>query len=374
MESKEITERHNKARSFIRRNGYSGLVMATAQNIQYFTDVNEPSCLVCGVVIITERSPAMLTVLWLDQEVARLQAKEVTVDAYTPDTQGKVIIEILESLGGTEGPVAMDLRASTVLGGAFRRTLPNTKIVNATFAIEEQMRSVKSEAEIKLIQKSCEIATAGMQAAIEAVKPGVSELEVAGIARHKMISLGSDEMKHTSSVASGYRVRLPHAFATQKRIEAGELVSIDIGAVYQGYCSDIARSLAIGQVDEGLKKAYSVLQGSEDAVLAKLRPGVTIDEIQSIPREFSKAAGYPMVGHMGHNVGLQVEEHPNLMETRAQKASGQIEAHNVLAFFQGSIKREGVLNLGLRLEDTILVTDQEPKVLTNFPRELLFIK
>jgi len=348
--------------------------MATAQNIQYFTDVNEPSCLACGVVIITERSPAMLTVLWLDQEVARLQAKEVNVDAYTPDTQGKVIIEILESLGGTEGPVAMDLRASTVLGGAFRRTLPNTKIVNATFAIEEQMRSVKSEAEIKLIQKSCEIATAGMQAAVEAVKPGVSELEVACIAQDKMIALGSDEMKHPSSVASGYRVRLPHAFATQKKIEAGELVSIDLGAVYQGYCSDIARSLAIGQVDEGLKKAYSVLQGSEDAVLAKLRPGITIDEIQSIPHEFNKAAGYPMVGHMGHNVGLQVEEHPNLMETRAQKASGQIESHTVLAFFQGSIKQEGVLNLGLRLEDTILVTDQEPKVLTNFPRELLFIK
>ena len=368
----EIVQRQEKARDFMRRNGYCGLVMATLQNIQYFTDVTEPSMQTCGVVIITQEPEAVFAVLWVEKDTAIEQAKEVSVKTYTPDSQGKVILKILEQLGGTEGPVAMDITATTWLGGSFKRNLPKVEVINATFAIEEQIRSVKSETEIEFIRKACEIADAGMKTAAEALKPGMTELEVASLAQHRMVTLGSDAIKHTIYVASGSRARLLHPRATQKKISAGEMVTIDLGAVIHGYTSDLARTFFIGKPPEQLQKAFETLRGAQDIMLEKLCPGITVNEIQAVPQKFTETAGFPMVGGlMGHNVGLEVEEQPFLMRNGGSNPEVKIEKNNILAFFQGSVKHDKVLNLGIRLEDTILVTESGAKMLTTYPRELL---
>lgn len=370
----EIAQRQEKARNFMQRNSYSGLVMATPQNIQYFTDVTEPSIQTCGVVIITQKPETVFAVLWVEKDTAIEQAKEVSIKTYTPTSQGKVILRILEQLGGTEGPVAMDITATTWLGGSFKRNLPKVEVINATFAIEEQIRSVKSETEIEFIRKACEITDAGMKTAAEALKPGMTELEVASLAQHRMVTLGSDAIKHTIYVGSGPRARLLHSSATQKKISAGEIVSIDLGAVIHGYTSDLARTFFIGKPPEQLQRAFDTLRGAQDIMLEKLCPGITVNEIQAVPQEFTKTAGFPMVGGlMGHNVGLEVEEQPFLKRNGGSNPEVKIEKNNILAFFQCSVKHGKVLNLGIRLEDTILVTESGAKMLTTYPRELLSV-
>jgi len=369
----EILQRQENARYFLEHNGFTALVLATPQNIQYFTGITEPSIQTCGVVIMTEKPEVVIAVLWADKDAAVEQAKEIRVEAYAPTSHGKVVLNILEKLGGTKGPIAMDIRAATVLGGTFGRSLPGVEVVNATFAIEEQIRSVKSEVEVEYLRKAGEVADEGMKAAAEALKPGITELEIANLAEQRMIRLGSDAIKHTMVVASGLRTRLLHAFATQKKISAGEMVTIDLGAVINGYTCDLARTFFVGKPPEALINAFETLRGAQDEVLEKLRPDVTIHEIQALSREFAKASGFPMVGHMGHNIGLAVEERPFLMGAVAPDPEAKIKKNNVLAFFQGSVKQKGVINLGVRLEDTVLVTERGAKMLTNYTRKLLSV-
>ena len=364
----EIAQRQEKARDLMSNKGFSGLVLATAQNIQDFTGVLETSVQTCGVVVFAQQPQPALAVLWLDAEAAQGEAEGVSVETYTPTTQGKVIAAILERLGCTKGTIGMDDRAMRSVGNAVRGSLPDAEPVNASLMIEEELRSVKSEEEIRYIQKACQIAEQGMKAAAASLKPGVTELEVAAVAESQMIKLGSDILRHTTVVASGSRIRLIHAFATQKKVESGDIVAIDLGAVYRGYCSDLARTFVVGNPDEELKKGFEVFRGAQDALLQKIRPGESIHELQEVPRKAAEAAGHGLVGHVGHNMGLQVEEHPFVMGAASPEQDREIKENNVLAFFQGSIKREQ--NLGIRLEDTVLVTDSGAKLLTNYPREL----
>jgi len=369
----EILKRQAKARHFLKNNGFNGLVLATHQNIQYFTGVAEPSIHACGVVIITENPEVVLAVLWADKDAAIMQAKKCRVEAYAPNSMGKIVQNILKELDGAKDSVAMDIRATTVLGGAFSRDLPGVKVINATFAIEEQIRSVKSETEIANLRKASQIADKGMEFAAEVLKPGITELELANLAEQRMIRLGSEAIKHTAMVASGPRTGLLHGFATQKKILAGEMVTIDIGAVINGYSSDLARTFFIGKPPEELIKAFETLKGAKDAVLEKLRPDSAIHEIQTIPRKFSNASGFPIVGHMGHNIGLAVEERPFLKGAVIPDPEARIKKNNVLAFFQGSVKQKKVANLGVRLEDTVLVTERGGESLTHFTRGLLSV-
>ena len=109
-------------------------------------------------------------------------------------------------------------------------------------------------------------------------------------------------------------------------------------------------------------------------MLEKSCPGITINEIQAVPREFAKTAGFPMVGQLvGHNVGLDVEERPFLAKNGGSNPKVKIEKNNVLAFFQGSVGHGKDVSLGIRLEDTILVTESGARMLTAFPRELLSV-
>jgi len=369
----EVVLRQEKLQNLMIEKGLKALVLATPQNIQYFTGVTEPSIRTCGVVIIGQQTPPVLAVLWTDQGAGREQAENVSVETYTPTTRGRVIVEILEKSGYREGPVGVDSQAMTGLGGSLRKALPEIELVESQSVIEERLRSVKSDEEIKLIEQACQIAGEGMKAAAESLKPGITELEVASLAEHKMIKLGSDRPLHTTGVASGLRTGLVHAFATRKEIVAGEMVSIDLGAVFQGYCSDLARTFVVGEPGEDTRKAFNVFRNVQDKLIENLRPGLAVDEAQALPREYAKAAGYSMVGHTGHNIGLGIEERPFLMGAASPAPNSKIEKNNVLAFFQGSIKHEGVVNLGIRLEDSVLITGTGAKLLTDYPRELISV-
>lgn len=362
-----IIQRQEKAQNLMRDRGYEALVLSVAENIQYLTGVTEPSVHACGVVIVTQQSQPLLAVMWLDAEFAQKQAKDIDIKTYTPHTQGTIIIKTLKHLGVTKGKIGMDDASLEVLGNSLRRSLSNIELINATEEAEG-LRSVKPEEEISFIQKACAIADEGMKIALESLKPGMTELQVASLAEHHMITLGSDRLKHPTIVGSGPRARLPHAWATQKQIENGDLVAIDLGAVYNGYCSDIARTAVVGKPTAELKDAFNAFRIAQDTVLQQLRPGVAIGEIAIAAKEAIKATGYQLLGHVGHNVGLQVEEHPFLESSTAAGPDSKIKRNMVVAFFQGSIQAKQ--NLGIRLEDTAVITESGARMLTTYPRNL----
>lgn len=215
----EIAGRHEKARRFLTEKDFTAFVVSSAENIQYLTGIQEPSIHTCGVAIISRETPCKLAVMWLDENVAKNQTG-IEVRTYTPYNQIDIVADILNELGAINGRIGMDSRAITVLENSLRKKQRNIELVNANNVIEE-LRWIKSNREIDLIQKACEIADKGMKTAAEVLKPGISELEAAALIEKEMISAGSDELKHRTVVASGPRICLTHPFATHKKIAKG---------------------------------------------------------------------------------------------------------------------------------------------------------
>jgi len=364
----EVAQRQKRARKLMNNKGFNALVLATGENIQYLTGVTEASIHQCGVVIVSRQTQPILGVMWLDKKAAQEQAKEVMIKVYTPHSLGKVVTRTIERLGIAKGTIGIDDRALHVFRNSFRRSLPHAEFVNASITVQE-LRWVKSEQEIRFIQKACEIADQGMQVALESVEPGITELQIAALAESRMMKLGSDRMKHRTIVASGPRAGFVHPFATQKKIVKGDIVAIDIGAVYHGYCSDIARTAVVERTSEELKDGFNALRNAQDVVLQKLCSGVSMQQIDAVARGAIKPSKYHLIGHVGHSIGLIVEEYPWLM-TRGTPYpdTTKLKKNMVVAFLQSSIRSKRCF--GIRLEDTAVITESGGKMLTSYPREL----
>lgn len=362
----EIKQRQARAREMMKLKDFDALVLATGENIQYLTGVTEPTVHACGVAIIPQHDSSVLAVMWLDKEIAEQQAEEVNVQTYTPYNFGAVVAKMLNPSGTAKATIGMDSRALTVLEGSLNKSLSDPILVKASSTIEE-LRWMKSAEEIRMIKQAYKIADQGMQTAIDAVKPGMTELQVASIAEHQMMMLGSDRMKHRTIVGSGWRAGLIHPFATQKKIADGDLVAIDLGAVYQGYCSDLARTVFVGSPSKEIKNDFITLRNSQDAVMQKIRHGAVVKEIEAAAYEVAKNADSRLIGHVGHSIGLKVEEDPHLWSARMAYPE-TIEKNMVLVFFQTTLQSKH--SLGIRLEDAVLVTDSGAEMLTKHARTL----
>lgn len=131
-----------------------------------------------------------------------------------------------------------------------------------------------------------------------------------------MLHLGADDTSFDTIVASGIRGAMPHGVASDKVIQSGEMVTLDFGAYYNGYCSDITRTFAVGQPSEEMVKIYNIVLKSQEAAIAAIRPGMTGKEMDSIARDIITEAGYGKhFGHsLGHGIGLDIHELPGLSQ------------------------------------------------------------
>ncbi len=232
----------------------------------------------------------------------------------------------------------------------------------------EKIRMVKSEDEVALIQKACDIADATYEHILTFVKAGMTEMDVKNELERKMRELGASGASFDIIVASGARGALPHGVASEKVIEDGEMVTLDFGALYKGYISDITRTFAVGEPSDEMKKVYDIVLESELAALEQIKPGMTGAEADSIARDIIKSNGYgDNFGHsLGHGIGLEVHEGPGI----AQTVETVLEVGMCVTIEPG-IYIDGVG--GVRIEDDCIVTKDGLKRLTNSSKELFVL-
>ena len=169
-------------------------------------------------------------------------------------------------------------------------------------------------------------------------------------------------------VAAGPRAALAHAIPGERRIVSGELVVIDCGARVDGYCSDITRTFAAGTVREELRRVYAVVLEEQLAALAALRPSVTGHDADADHRDVVQAAGYgEAFGHStGRGLGLEIHEHPRL-----GRRSRDTLAPGMVFTVEPGIYLEGVG--GVRIEDTVVLTEDRCRLLTLLPKDLTIV-
>jgi len=247
----------------------------------------------------------------------------------------------------------------------FNEKLNNVELVPLKGVINK-LRTIKTEDEIENIRKAANIADMAFEHICSLLKPGVTEWEISLELESFMKKQGASGTSFESIVASGKRSSLPHGVASQKVIENGDFVTLDFGCIYNGYCSDMTRTVVIGKATSKQKEIYEIVLNAQEAALESIRAGITGFEVDKIARDIITDKGYgEYFGHgLGHGVGLEVHEAPRL----SPLGKDTLEENMVVTDEPGIyIPDFG----GVRIEDLVVVKKDGYEILTKSPKHLI---
>ena len=251
----------------------------------------------------------------------------------------------------------------------FEEVLPLEVDLNPVGTIIETIREIKTEEELEIIRKACEISDKAFDHILTFIKPGVTtEIEVANELDFYMRSLGATGVSFDTIVASGYRSAMPHGVASDKVIQNGELLTMDYGCYYKGYVSDKTRTVAVGEISDQLKDIYQVTLDAQLLVAQKAKPGMTGADLDKIARDYITEKGYGeyFVHSLGHGIGLEIHEGPGVNRL----ADTPLVPGHVITNEPG-IYLPGIG--GVRIEDDMIVTETGVEVIQKAPKELITI-
>lgn len=232
----------------------------------------------------------------------------------------------------------------------------------------EQFRAVKDEDEIALIRRAEHIGDEAFKHVLSIIQPGMTEKEVAFELELAMRKQGASGLSFDTIVASGVRSALPHGVASDKKIEKGDLVVFDFGCVYEGYCSDMTRTIGIGSLSDAQKDLYALVLKAQTSALKAAKAGVVGEKMQDLVQAIFDKAGFgSYFGHgLGHSVGLDIHEEPRFSRNVKEK----IPAGTVISVEPG-LYVPGIG--GVRIEDLIVLRDGGHENLATSPKELLIV-
>ncbi|MBF8807667.1 MAG: aminopeptidase P family protein [Enterococcus lacertideformus] len=351
--------RVEKLRKKMQEENLDSFLVTSPYNLRYLTNFTGTT----GLAVITLEKAFFITDFrYTEQATVQAQGFEIikNVGPSFEEVAGLVHNEGLHALAFEETTISF-------LEYSVLEEIINAQLVPVSGIIEE-LREVKDEEEIAIIEKACSIADMAYDHILKMIQPGMTEIEVANQLDFYMRSLGASNVSFDTIVASGLRSAMPHGVASKKVIEQGDLITLDFGCYYEGYVSDMTRTFAIGDPGEQLKEIYQIVLDAQRAVLEVAKPGVTGKQLDAIARDYISKHGYgEAFGHStGHGIGLEIHEGPNV-SIRADK---QFVPGNIITDEPG-IYLPGIG--GVRIEDDLLITSNGNRVLTHSPKDLIVL-
>lgn len=309
-------------------------------------------------VLLTDEDPNLITDSPRARDISYIHDVRASIE-YAKD-----ICNILEKSGVKSGRIGVEgwKIFPAPIDRELRLLLPNVEIERST--ILEEMRMVKSPTEISSIREAVRITDIGAKAAAEAIEEGKTEWDLAIACEFAMKKSGAEDLAFTTIIGSGVRTALGVPLPTNRKMEKGDLVMIDVGGKYGGYCGDITRMKVFGKPSEKQKDLYNVVMDMHAEALKKAKPGVKACEVHEATLRVSQQAGYGkyVTNLTGHGVGLEIHERPDfgVDETRL--------VPNMVVTIEPGLMVPGFG--GIRIEDTVLTTDSGVEVLTKYTKEL----
>lgn len=241
----------------------------------------------------------------------------------------------------------------------------DTELVPAGKLLTE-LRSAKTEEELAVMQKAQDITDQVFAEICDFLDAGVTESEVAAQLTYLQMKHGAEGNSFPPIVASGANGSMPHAIPTAKPIQKGEFVTMDFGCIYQGYCSDMTRTVAIGQPSDEMRRVYDAVLEAQLAGIAAAKAGVPGCDVHNAAWDVLKKHGYgDYFGHgFGHSLGIEIHESPNANRANTKPLpAGAVLSAEPGVYLPGKF--------GVRTEDVIFLTETGNRILTHAPKHLI---
>ncbi len=354
--------RINRLRSQMKENDIFGVYVTSPENVFYFSGFTGFGD---GRLLITGKSAFLIT----DSRYT-VQAGEQCPDYRLISANAENITALLELIRNEE-LTAVGFENERILYKDFQSMQELCKEVrfvpmNDYFT---KIRDQKDASELFYIRRACEIACKSLHEILDDIKPGRTELEIAAELEYHMKRNGASERSFETIVASGLRSAMPHGAASDKKLEYGDIVTIDFGCIYQHYCSDMTRTFFLGKPDARLAEIYQVVLEAQQAAIERYYSGITGRALDSISREIIKQHGYGayFTHSLGHGVGIEIHEGASVSPRNDQPLLPQ----TVFSIEPGIY----VENLGgVRIEDLVTEENGSLRILTDgFDKKILVL-
>ena len=333
------------------------LLVSGAPNVRYLTGFTGDNS---NVLVTAEKA-----ILFTDPRFEIQAAQEVSCTVKI--AKGPLVLDVLATIKrlGLKRIGYEPARMTCDAYESLKSRLPLRASLEPVNGWVEELRMVKSDDEIARIRRSVDTNSEAFEQAVRRVKPGMEEAELAAELEYRMRRAGAEKACFDTIVAGGARSALPHAQPTAARLESGQLVVVDMGALRDGYCSDMTRMLFLGAPGAKVKRTYRAVLEAQLAAVDAVKAGALTRTVDRAARQVLKGYGLDraFVHSTGHGLGLEIHEPPRI----GRKDKTRLAAGMAITIEPG-VYLEGFG--GIRIEDTVLVTETGCEILTPTSKDL----
>ncbi len=317
-----------------------GMIVSNPINIKYLTKIEAE-----GILLITRKENIYITdsryieevqgTLTIDDEIIVSNISDVSKDDY------ENFFMFCENVGFEENHVTY---------ARYKEYMHRFKINNLveTENFIEKQRTIKDEEEIKNIKKACEITDNCFEYILGYIKPGMTEKEIARTIE-EYYKERTDGLSFDTIVASGENTSKPHAVPTNRKIKDVDIITIDMGCKYNGYCSDMTRTFFVGKVPEYAKPVYDLVLKNQKQTLEQYKDGANVRQLSKMVENDFRLNNFDLVHSLGHGLGLEIHEKPYISYNNEA-----VLKENMVITDEPGIYIPG--KFGVRIEDTVLIT------------------
>ena len=345
-------------RDRLRTQNLQGMIVSNPVNVKYLTGIEAEGELLITLkenFFITDSRyvEAVNTILTIEDEILVNDKKNLTKDDYA------AFFIFCENVGFEEYFVTY---------AEYKELLQKYRVnLMETEHIVEAQRVIKDEKEIQYIEKACEITDKCFEYLKSFIKIGMTEKEIAFEIEKFYKTNGADDVSFDPIVASGHNSSMPHAVPGTRKIKDGDLILIDMGCKYKGYCSDMTRMMFVNYMEDEYKEPYEICLRNNESAERELKDGKNMKVIAQNSNNDLKQNGYTPLHSLGHGVGLDIHEEPLFGIVYDQPLK-----ENMVVTVEPGVYKSG--QFGIRIEDTVLITKLGCQKLTRSPKEPTIIE
>lgn len=363
---RELSVRKNRMTELMREKGIKAVILSPSKNMLYATGFNTFPGERLLTAVLDESGEVIFIAPKLYEQEVREKAVFDRIIAWDDSQNPKDILDELYREKGYEGSViAIE---DTMWFNAFEKI--NTAFTNARFIkasdIIGEMRKYKTADEAEKMRISSRLIEMALDMVVPLIKTGMTEIQVRDLLEAEMKQQGLSGPSFETIIGSGANSALPHYTAGDKVLTEGDSIVIDFGGIYQGYCSDMTRTVMLGKASPEYRDVYETVKEAQKRAVEAVKPGIEASEIDKAARSYIAEKGYGdyFIHRTGHGIGMEVHEEPYISDiSRTVLQPGMVFSIEPGIYLPGKF--------GVRIEDLVMVTESGAEVLNKYTKELI---